>query len=349
MQRLPSVRQHISWRDGPLTSELTRLFEAIPSAPLEARLQKTEGRGPKGYSARSLFRVFVASYYLNHDSIAATVRALQENPALSAVCNLRRDRIPSRPTLSRFFRRLTERRDELQAALAALTNGLHDALPGFGHHVAVDSSTIRTHSSPDRTVVADCEATWTAKGYKVGSTKRQWHWGYKLHLAVDTETELPITGYVTTAKSADSINLIPVLGQARDRFEWFAPKYVSADRGYDSQANCRAVIEDFEAAPIIAMRAMRPGARNRRPNTSHRVRGVIPRWSAAWSSLYKKRTAVERCFGRLKQSRRLERHCYRGLAKIETHCLLSVLTMQAKALVQIEAAGNLRECLRKVA
>ncbi len=33
----------------------------------------------------------------------------------------------------------------------------------------------------------------------------------------------------------------------------------------------------------------------------------------------------------------------------EAHCLLSVLTMQAKALVQVRSVGALRECLRKVA
>ncbi len=38
----------------------------------------------------------------------------------------------------------------------------------------------------------------------------------------------------------------------------------------------------------------------------------------------------------------------RGLAKIETHCLLSILTMQAKALIQALAGEQLRLCLRKV-
>ena len=43
-----------------------------------------------------------------------------------------------------------------------------------------------------------------------------------------------------------------------------------------------------------------------------------------------------------------KRHCYRGIEKVELHCLLSVLTLQAKAVVQIEAGNNLRQCLRKV-
>ncbi len=40
---------------------------------------------------------------------------------------------------------------------------------------------------------------------------------------------------------------------------------------------------------------------------------------------------------------------YRGLAKVELHCLLALVTLQAKAIVQAENGGELRECLRKVA
>ena len=71
--------------------------------------------------------------------------------------------------------------------------------------------------------------------------------------------------------------------------------------------------------------------------------------SKEWKHYYARRTSVERVFGRLKETRRLERHCYRGLAKVELHYLLSVLTLQAKALVQAEASEGLRDCLRKVA
>ena len=121
------------------------------------------------------------------------------------------------------------------------------------------------------------------------------------------------------------------------------------DKGYDSQANNKAVIENFQAAPIIAMRAMRKGAKNRRPDSERRGIGVVPRQSVEWKNLYAMRTSVERTFGRLKEHRRLERHCYRGLGKITAHCLLSVLTLQAKALAQVEASEGLRDCLRKVA
>ena len=76
---------------------------------------------------------------------------------------------------------------------------------------------------------------------------------------------------------------------------------------------------------------------------------AIPRDSREWKRAYARRTSVERVFGRLKETRRLERHCYRGIEKVELHCLLSVLTLQARAVVQLEADESLRQCLRKVA
>ena len=53
-----------------------------------------------------------------------------------------------------------------------------------------------------------------------------------------------------------------------------------------------------------------------------------------WQALYNKRVSVERVFSRLKETRRLERHCLRGLAKISLHAMLSVLVLQGDALTK---------------
>ena len=63
------------------------------------------------------------------------------------------------------------------------------------------------------------------------------------------------------------------------------------------------------------------------------------------------RQAVERVFKSLKESRRLERHCVRGLKKVALHATMSVLAFQATALVHLEAGeqDELRWMVRKVA
>ena len=44
-----------------------------------------------------------------------------------------------------------------------------------------------------------------------------------------------------------------------------------------------------------------------------------------WKALYAKRQAIERVFKSMKESRRLERHCVRGLRQITLHSLMSAL------------------------
>lgn len=46
---------------------------------------------------------------------------------------------------------------------------------------------------------------------------------------------------------------------------------------------------------------------------------------------------MERVFKGMKQSRRLERHCFRGLRKVTLHAMMSVLMFQATALVKARA------------
>ena len=66
---------------------------------------------------------------------------------------------------------------------------------------------------------------------------------------------------------------------------------------------------------------------------------------------YAKRSSVEMVNSRLKECRRLERHCFRGLAKVTAHALMSVAVMQATAVAHL-AMGDfetMRWSLRRVA
>ncbi|MGA9048272.1 MAG: transposase [Dehalococcoidia bacterium] len=76
----------------------------------------------------------------------------------------------------------------------------------------------------------------------------------------------------------------------------------------------------------------------------------IMRGSEQWTEAYHKRSSAERVFSRLKQTRRLESHCFRGFDMINLHSTLSVLTMQAIALVKVQSGlmSNVRDCVRHV-
>ena len=71
------------------------------------------------------------------------------------------------------------------------------------------------------------------------------------------------------------------------------------------------------------------------PTRNLRLFGPVRRDGPEWKALYDKRQSVERTFKSLKQSRRLERHCFRGLDKIRLHCLMATLTYSMTRLANL--------------
>lgn len=77
---------------------------------------------------------------------------------------------------------------------------------------------------------------------------------------------------------------------------------------------------------------------------------TVKRGTDEWTTLYRKRSSSERVFSRLKQTRRLEEHCFRGFDRLNAHTTLSVLVMQALALAKAKdgRVEDIRECVRQV-
>ena len=82
-----------------------------------------------------------------------------------------------------------------------------------------------------------------------------------------------------------------------------------------------------------------------------RVFGPVRRGSREWKALYKMRWSVERVFKSMKESRRLESHCVRGLRKVALHVAMSALAFQATALERMRSGDldSIRWMVRKVA
>ena len=72
------------------------------------------------------------------------------------------------------------------------------------------------------------------------------------------------------------------------------------------------------------------------PEDNPRAMGAIPRNSREWRRLYRKRWSVERIFNSLKHSRLLERHRYRGMAKLRTHVISTVVGFLSTMLAHLQ-------------
>ena len=384
--------------------ELAAVFSSLDDAALLARLQDYRPTGRPGYPLKALWRAYVASFILNLPHTNALIRRLEDEPDFRYLCGFFGP-LPHRTTFNRFIQRLSHHVDLVEACFADLTHQLKTLIPDLGAEVAIDSTTVRSHCSPNRKCVSDPQASWTAKNSaraKVGG--KEWHHGYKVHMVADANHGVPLAHIVTTAKRNDSPELPAVIARAEALYSWFKPSVVVADRGYDSMAN-HEYLHQKGILPIIHIRrkanaalydgiyteqgvptclgqipmeyvmsdpekghlyrckgchladSMSGGIRHcdsevwEDPSQNIRLFGVVRRGSPEWKDLYTKRQAIERVFKSMKESRRLERHCIRGLRQITLHAAMSALAFQATVLARLQAGEVewMRWMVRKVA
>lgn len=385
-----------------ITDELAATINNLLDDQFRYDLQKMRHRVGAGYLMVQLWKAYMVSFILNMDCTNDLIRRLEENPSLIQICDFAMDEaLPSRWTFDRFIISLAEHLEPIERLLDRAVDQLHEQLPEFGVTVAIDSTPVRSHSNPQRKVKSDPEADFMVKE---GSIRKVWKWGYKLHLLIDTVWELPIAYEVTLARESDVTHLIPLLNKARQKFAWFKPWHIVADKGYDAGYNYKAAY-NIGAIPIIKMkeRPQRQDAKYSldvsgiphceaglplllmghdrkkgmkyvcphragkikcsllhnctlkvvwiRPFWEYRKFCSISRDSEQWNEIYSKRSAIERVNSKLKEHRRLDSHCHRGLSKIRLHCLMSVLSLAITALAEANAnhVERVRACTRKVA
>ena len=335
---------------SPLASELSAIFESLDDAPILKRLAEYRWTGRPGWNLEALWRSYVALFVMNMPTVNALLRRLQDDPALRDVCGFA-DELPSRWTFNRFIARVSHHSDLVEDALARLTDRLHELLPGFGDNLSVDSTTVRSHSNASKVPVSDPDASWIAKSGNHG--KKEWTWGFKAHLVVDSQWELPVAVTVTGGSVNDSTQFIPALGLAKWHHPWLTPRWIVADAGYDARRNYEYAVAAFGAVPIIMLNR-RSGPAPKKTmldSTDIRRHSPIPRESNEWTRIYSTRQGIERCFSRLKGHRTLSAHARRGLRKVTLHVLMSVLTLQAGAVAKGRAGdlNGVRQCTRRVA
>ena len=394
-------------------SRVAAILDSIDASRVLRRLNQYRlGGGPRTYRLESFWRAYVIGYLLNIQCTTDLYRRLEYDPAMRQLCGFS-TALPHRTTFGRFFARLTEHTDLVTECVGPFVEAFREIYSDLGEKVAVDSSAVRSHSNGNRNKgESDPDAGWAIKNSARSKSGKEDTWGFKLHLAVDAQHDVPLAFYVTKGSDSDFPELPTMLDVAQDNHEWVQPRYVMADRGYDSLANHRDVMRrggdliapmrrkprpkgkdkgtglyadifSFEGVPMcVGGNAMeyvetdpelghlyrcpeggcelkdRKGVIHcdyetwvsTKAEDNPRLHGRVRRDSKEWKELYDLRQSVERVFKSLKQSRRLEGHCYRGLNKVALHATMSVLTFTATLLVQtLAGVANPRWMVQKVA
>ena len=94
---------------------------------------------------------------------------------------------------------------------------------------------------------SDIDAKWGAKN------KDYFFFGYKVHLIVDAESQLPLEVKVTSGEKADSPLAKPLLKGAMQKHPQVKIETISMDSGYDDYENYRFAVKEAHVAPIIAL------------------------------------------------------------------------------------------------
>lgn len=232
-----------------LKERLPLFFSALDLRPYARQLRNPSPRGAEGHCRQGILRALLAAPLENIDTFTGLARRLEFDLRFRYQCGLRLDiPAPSISTLSRVFAELT-RKNLAQQLFEDLVAQCQEAGILGGTHVAIDSAAIHAYEKkePKRKSELTGNANWGVKLDTFGN-KVKW-FGYKLHLAVDTESELPMALKVTPAHVNDGDEGPPLMKRTAERFK---PRFFMLDAGYDQMKNYETA-RNVKAQAIIPM------------------------------------------------------------------------------------------------
>ena len=260
------------------------------------------------------------------------VRQMWKDPRLKRICDIEGDEPPyGIAVLSRFRSKVGPER--LMRIVDEAVEVLVKKGRIKGETLALDSTFIKAYSRrnlDNRTGYSDPES-------RVGRAVKAKDLGYRLHLAVDAKSELPVAMIVASANENEKKHSKSLFLKASNHVKF---RRVVADPQYSSQSLRDNALKEGTLSVIPYPKNQKVGVRGiLRVDRKFKSHGPQELRRA-----YKKRVAVERVFSRLKNLAGLKDHNLRGLANLTFHSQLCVLIMliTAQAAVNTNKIGKTR-------
>jgi hypothetical protein len=268
--------QLFSWNDVEACSDLQRLrmvVEALPDEPLMQALEAERKGRRDEYPLRALWNSLLAGLVFQHPSIESLRRELRRNGELRQVCGFDvfagADAVPPAWVYTRFLKKLVRHLDLVDAMFEELVEGVKQELSDSGTRLAVDSKALRSFGrKPGEDKYGrqdgrrDTDADWGTKTYKgvredgsVWEKVKRW-FGYKVHLVVDADYELPLAYTVTRASANDSPELPKLLQHLDQTHPELLERagHLSGDKAYDAADHNEELWETYRIKPVIDVR-----------------------------------------------------------------------------------------------
>ena len=239
------------WLEIESRDRLNLFFSALDLQPYAMKLRSSSPQGAKPIPREAILRAFLAAPQEGISTFTQLHQRLDRDLRFRYQCGFRLEEpAPSIATLSRVFKQIVKQ-GLAQNLFIDLVRQCKEAGIIDAFHLAIDSTAIRAYEKkqPKARSQVIGDATWGAK-YDTYGNKITW-FGYKIHLAVDTHSELPIALAVTPANVYDGEMAIPLMKEVIEDLGWKV-KFVMMDAGYDQVKNYEAV-RSYGAQAIIAM------------------------------------------------------------------------------------------------
>lgn len=271
-------RQLFCWQEIEELGDLERLrlvLEYLPDEPLMQALERNRGHGRDDYPIRAVWNSILAGVVYQHQSIEQLRRELSRNAQLRWLCGFDLTRglgaVPPAYIYSRFLRLLIKHAEQIDEMFDDLVEQLREALPCFGRILALDGKAIETFArrrkglaemSPDGR--RDVDANVGKKTYRgVREDGTIWEklvkwFGYKLHLIVDAEYELPVAFEMTRASASEVPQGRKLVKKLKARHEELIDgcEALAADKGLDDTRLISQLWDDCNVKPVIDIRNM---------------------------------------------------------------------------------------------
>ena len=235
------------------------LFQHLPSLALSSN-----GRGRPALSKDALLRAFIYKAVRRLKSLRDLAFEFQHNPVICQAVGFNPyGRRPPVERFSRFIRTIPH--SALQQVRIQLVQALVDEGIVTAKHVVMDSCPIVVKARENNLKVAVSnrfDKTRRPKGdpdARLGVLihfpkpfKKEicFFWGYRNHIVVDADEELPLWEVTHPADRAEVHQAIPMLEKVRQTFS-VVIETVGGDALYDNEKTLSFIIKDLEAKAII--------------------------------------------------------------------------------------------------
>lgn len=267
-------RELFTWKEIENLGDLERLrlvLEYLPDEKLMLHLEAERGAGRDDWPIRAVWNSLLAGIVYQHTSIESLRRELDRNPQLRWLCGFDVTRpgkqVPPANTYTRLLKKLIQNAEMIDTMFDVLVEQLRIELPDFGETLAMDGKAIRSQArrAPKKKRQdgrRDTDADYGAKSYWVerenGSLwKKVSHWfGYKLHLVVDANYELPVAWEITRASGAEIPEGKKLIKAINEKHPGILGRceYLTADKGLDDTELNQTLWDDHGIKPLIDIR-----------------------------------------------------------------------------------------------